>query len=129
MQRRAIHTADAPAAIGPYSQAVRSGELLFLSGQIALDPASGELVGTDAEQQTLRVMENLRAVLHAAGSDFEHVLKTTIYVLDLADFAGVNRVYAGYFSGEPPARATVQVTALPRGARVEIDAIARVAAP
>ncbi len=123
--RRAISSTEAPRAIGPYSQAVGFGELVFCSGQIPLDPATGELVGVgDVRAQTRRVMENLGAVLRAAGADFSTVVKTTIYLADLGDFAHVNEVYGGYFASDPPARATVQVAGLPRGARVEIDAIA-----
>jgi 2-iminobutanoate/2-iminopropanoate deaminase len=128
MQRSIVSTADAPRAIGPYSQAVRAGQLVFLSGQIPLDPASGEMVGgADVEAQTRQVMANLAAVLAAAGSGFQHVVKTTIFLTDLADFARVNQVYGAAFDGvQPPARATVQVAALPRGAKVEIEAIALV---
>jgi len=124
--RKPVSTSEAPRAIGPYSQAiVASGSrLLFLSGQIPLDPATGEMVAGGIEEQTRRVMENLRAVLSAGGAGFDRVVRTTIFLLDLADFAKVNEVYGGYFGGSPPARATVQVAALPRGARVEIDAIA-----
>jgi len=122
-----IATPDAPRAIGPYSQAVAApaaGRLVFLSGQIPLDPRTGELVKGTIEEETRRVMENLKAVLAAAGAGFEHVVKTTIYLTDLADFTRVNEVYGGYLAAVPPARATVQVAALPRGARVEIDAVA-----
>jgi 2-iminobutanoate/2-iminopropanoate deaminase len=128
MQRSIVSTAHAPQAIGPYSQAVRAGQLLFLSGQIPLDPASGELVGgADVEAQTRQVMTNLAAVLAAAGSAFQHVVKTTIFLTDLGDFARVNQVYGAAFEGvSPPARATVQVAALPRGAKVEIEAVALV---
>ncbi len=124
--KRSVHAAGAPEAIGPYSQAVeaRGARTLWLSGQIPLDPATGELVQGDVAAQTERVMENLRAVLAAAGASFEHVVRCTIYLADLADFAAVNEVYGRAFPGEPPARATVQVAALPRGARVEIDAVA-----
>lgn len=124
--RTPIRTPLAPAAIGPYSQAVLSGDLLFTSGQIPLDPATGAMVDGDVTAQTRRVMENLSAVLAAAGATFADVVKSTIYVLDLADFAAVNAVYGAYFSGPPPARATVQVARLPRDARVEIDMIARI---
>jgi 2-iminobutanoate/2-iminopropanoate deaminase len=124
MQKEIIATEKAPKAIGPYSQAVRVGSLVFLSGQIPLDPATGEISGADAAEQARRVMENLRAVLHAAGVGFSEVMRSTIYLTDLRDFAKVNEVYGSYFPSEPPARATVQVAALPRGASVEIDMIA-----
>jgi 2-iminobutanoate/2-iminopropanoate deaminase len=126
MQRSIVSTPDAPKAIGPYSQAVRTGQLVFLSGQIPLDPKSGEMVGgSDVEAQTRQVMSNLNAVLSAAGARFEHVVKTTIFLTDLNDFARVNQIYGASFEGvSPPARATVQVAALPRGAKVEIEAIA-----
>lgn len=122
-----IATTSAPAAIGPYSQAVRSGDLVFLSGQIPLAP-SGELVRADIATETERVLDNLGAVLEAAGCSFADVVKTTIYLVDLGDFQTVNETYAKRFSKAPPARATVEVAALPKGARVEIDAIARVPA-
>jgi len=123
--KRIVQTAQAPAAIGPYSQAVRAGNVVFTSGQIALDPGSGQLVGGgDVEEETRQVMQNLRAVLEASGASFENVVKTTIYLVDLADFAKVNALYGASFAGDPPARSTVQVAALPRGARVEIDMIA-----
>ncbi len=123
--KEVIQSEGAPKAIGPYSQAVRAGEgFVFLSGQIPLDPATGELVGGDVRAQAERVLENLGAVLRAGGLGFEHVVRTTIYLTDLADFAAVNEVYGRRFPAAPPARATVQVAALPRGARVEIDAIA-----
>lgn len=127
--RQALSTPDAPAAIGPYSQAILAGALLWASGQIPIDPASGELVGHDATTQTERVLDNLAAVLRAGGCTFDDVVKTTIYLTDLADFGAVNAAYAGRFAGCPPARSTVQVAALPRGARVEIDAVARVPSP
>ncbi len=122
---KAISSPDAPAAIGPYSQAIHSGDLVFLSGQVPIDPKTGELVTGDIAVQTERVLANLGAVLGAAGCGFEHVVKTTIYLVDLGDFQVVNETYAKRFSAAPPARATVQVSALPKGARVEIDAIAR----
>ncbi len=122
---KAISSPDAPAAIGPYSQAIHSGDLVFLSGQVPIDPKTGELVTGDIAVQTERVLANLGAVLGAAGCGFEHVVKTTIYLVDLGDFQVVNQTYAKRFSAAPPARATVQVSALPKGARVEIDAIAR----
>ncbi len=124
---QSISSGNAPKAIGPYSQAIRAGQLLFLSGQIPLDPASGQLVEGDVTVQTRRVMDNLSAVLAGAGLSFASVVRTTIFLADMADFAKVNEVYATYFpasAGPPPARATVQVAQLPRGARVEIDAIA-----
>jgi 2-iminobutanoate/2-iminopropanoate deaminase len=124
-----VATAAAPKAIGPYSQAVSvpAGRLIFCSGQIPIDPQSGELTGAgDIRQETHRVMKNLDAVLQAAGSSFAGVVKTTIYLVDLGNFSAINEVYAGYFPGRPPARATVEVAALPRGAQVEIDAIALV---
>ncbi len=130
--KKVISTPSAPKAIGPYSQGIedqgaRPGRrTLYLSGQIPLDPATGELVKGDVAAQTARVMENLKAVLAAAGAGFEHVVKSTIYLADLADFGTVNEVYARHFPQDPPARSTVQVAALPRGARVEIDAIAAV---
>lgn len=122
--KEAITSSDAPKAIGPYSQAVRAGGLVFLSGQIPLDPKTGELVGVDVRAQADRVLDNLAAVLRAAGLSFEQVVKTTIYLTDLADFGAVNEVYGKRFGAVPPARATVQVAALPRGAKVEIDAVA-----
>jgi 2-iminobutanoate/2-iminopropanoate deaminase len=122
---KAISTADAPAAIGPYSQAIHAGDLVFLSGQVPIDPTTGELVVGDIAAQTERVLDNLGAVLAAAGCSFGDVVKTTIYLVDLGDFQAVNQTYAKRFTAAPPARATVQVSALPKGARVEIDAIAR----
>jgi len=119
-----IDTDSAAAAIGPYSQAIRSGRLLFVSGQIPLDPDTGDIASTTIEGQTHRVLKNLGAILRAAGASFEDVVKTTIYLTDLDDFGAVNTVYATYVGSPPPARATVQVTALPKSARVEIDAIA-----
>jgi 2-iminobutanoate/2-iminopropanoate deaminase len=122
--KRALGTAGAPQAIGPYSQALVAGGLVFLSGQIALDPATGLLVGDTIEDETRRVLENLRAVLAAAGLTMDAVVRTTVYLTDLADFPRVNQVYAEFFTAPFPARATVQVAALPRAARVEIDATA-----
>ncbi len=123
--KQPISTKDAPGAIGPYSQAVKSGDLVFLSGQIPLDPATGQLVTGDIAAQTRRVMDNLRAVLAASGCTFADVVRTTIYLVDLGHFAAVNEAYGSYFEPPYPARATVQVAALPRGAQVEIDVIAR----
>ncbi len=122
--KKALQTRQAPTAIGPYSQAIEDGGLVFCSGQIGLDPVSGALVPGGIEPETRRVLENLRAVLGAAGLGFEDIVKTTIFVVDLADFDVVNRVYGEHLVQPYPARATVQVAALPRGARVEIEAIA-----
>jgi 2-iminobutanoate/2-iminopropanoate deaminase len=121
-----VSTPNAPKAIGPYSQAVVAGNLVFCSGQIPLDPATGQMIDGDIRAQTRRVLDNLKAVLEAAGSGLDRVVRTTIFVMDMGDFAAVNEVYGGYFGATPPARATVQVAGLPRGARVEIDAIATV---
>ena len=122
--KRAFSSDQAPKAIGPYSQAIRVGDLLFLSGQIPNDPATGQVVDGDVAAQTRRVMDNLAAVLQAAGLSFASVVRTTIYLADMNDFAKVNEVYGGCFSEPYPARATVQVARLPRDVRVEIDAIA-----
>jgi 2-iminobutanoate/2-iminopropanoate deaminase len=124
MKKDAIATKDAPGAIGPYSQAVRAGELVFLSGQIPLDPATGQLVEGDITAQTKRVMENLRAVLAAAGCGFADVVRTTIYLVDLGHFGKVNEAYGACFEAPFPARSTVQVSALPKGAQVEVDMVA-----
>ena len=121
--RETVSAPKAPAAIGPYSHAVRAGELLFCSGQIPLDPASGELVGATAAEQARRCMENLRAVCEAAGGSLQRAVRVTVYMTDLQAFAEVNEVYAGFFSEQPPARVAVGVAALPRGAYVEIDAV------
>jgi len=122
-RRETVSAPEAPAAIGPYSHAVRAGELLFCSGQIPLDPASGELVGATAAEQARRCMENLRAVCEAAGGSLQRAVRVTVYMTDLQAFAEVNEVYAGFFSEQPPARVAVGVAALPRGAYVEIDAV------
>lgn len=124
--KEAISTDAAPRAIGPYSQAVRSGPWLFCSGQIGLDPATGELVVGGVVAETERVLENLRAVLEAAGVSLDSVVRTTIYLVDLVDFGRVNEVYARFFRAPFPARATVGVASLPRSARIEIDAIAAI---
>lgn len=129
MSKQAIQTSDAPAAIGPYSQAVRVGDLLFTSGQVALDPISGQMSTGNIEEQTKRVCENLKAVLAAAGTDFTAVLKTTVFLKDMNDFAAMNAVYTLYFAPEsavPPARSTVEVARLPKDALVEIELIAKV---
>ena len=120
-----IRTDNAPAPIGPYSQASLAGNELFCSGQIAIDPATGELTGTDAAAQAEQVLKNLNAVLQAADMQFSNVVKTTIYLVDMNDFAAVNTVYAKAFDASKPARSTVAVAALPKGALVEIDAIAK----
>ena len=122
--RERIKTDAAPAAIGPYSQGVFARGVLFCSGQIALDPETGQLVGGDIEEETMRVLDNLGAVLTAAGLGFPHVVQCTVYLTDLDDYAAVNEVYARYFSSALPARAAVPVTTLPRGARVEISCVA-----
>jgi 2-iminobutanoate/2-iminopropanoate deaminase len=122
---RSVSTPDAPAAIGPYSQAVVHGGLVYCSGQIAIDPATNELAGGDVASQTRRVLDNLTHVLGAAGSGLDRALKLTVYLASMADFPAVNEVYGSYFpGGSPPARATVAVAGLPKGARVEIDCIA-----
>ena len=126
MTRKTVSSALAPRAIGPYSQAVDLGDLVFLSGQIPLDPATGQITGVgDIVAQTDQVLRNLRGVLEAAGLTPAHVVRTTVFMTDLAEFPSMNEVYSRYFPQDPPARSTVQVAALPRGARVEIDAIAR----
>jgi len=122
--RQAVSTSGAPAAIGPYSQAVRAGSLLFLSGQIPLDPATGVMVEGDVAAQTHQVLRNLAAILEAAGTSLDRVVKTTVYLADMNDFAAMNEAYGTYFMSPAPARATVQAARLPRDARVEIDLIA-----
>ena len=121
---KAVSTPNAPGAIGPYSQGLRAGDFLFLSGQIGLDPATGEIVAGGVVEQTHQVLKNLGAVLTAGGASYAHVTKTTVYLQDMADFAAMNEVYGGYFSAPAPARATIQAAGLPRGVRVEIDVIA-----
>jgi 2-iminobutanoate/2-iminopropanoate deaminase len=125
MSRTPIATPNAPAAIGPYSQGISAGGFLFCSGQLGLDPATGDFAGPDVETQAERSMTNLRNVLDAAGCTFEDVVKTTIFLADMADFAAVNAVYGRFVSDPPPARSTVAVAALPKGGRVEIEALAR----
>lgn len=124
MDIQSARSEDAPKAVGPYSQAILAGELVFCSGQIPLDPATGQLLEGDIAAQTGRVLDNLAAVLAAAGSDLAHVVKTTVFLADLGDFAAMNEAYATRFGEHRPARSTVQVAALPRGARIEIECIA-----
>ncbi|RMF04339.1 MAG: RidA family protein [Chloroflexi bacterium] len=126
MQREIISTPHAPAAVGPYSQAVKIGQFVFTAGQIPLVPETGKLVEGDIKAQTTQVMKNLTAVLETAGTNLDNVVKTTIFVADLADFAAVNEVYGSYFTGAPPARSTVQVAGLPLGAAVEIEMVAAI---
>ncbi|HYE95707.1 MAG TPA: RidA family protein [Rubricoccaceae bacterium] len=123
-RRESVRTSKAPAAIGPYSQGVLVGDTLYCSGQIALDPESGRLVQGDVEEETTQVLDNLGAVLHAAGMDYAHVVRCTVYLASMDDYAQVNEVYARYFSESPPAREAIQAAALPRGARVEISCVA-----
>lgn len=124
MKKLVINTADAPAPIGPYSQAIVSGDLLFVSGQICIDPATGELDNKDVQTETRRCMNNLKAILTAAGMDFSNVVKTSIFITDMKQFAAINEVYGEFFSEEFPARETVQVAALPKFVNVEISVIA-----
>jgi 2-iminobutanoate/2-iminopropanoate deaminase len=122
--KKIISTSDAPAAIGPYSQAIRSGNFIFCSGQIPLDPKSGEIVSDDIGAQTRRVLDNISGLLKSQGLSLGDVLKTTIFLTDLGNFQMVNEIYGSYFNNQPPARSTVQVSALPKGAKVEIEVIA-----
>jgi 2-iminobutanoate/2-iminopropanoate deaminase len=122
--KKIVATNEAPAAIGPYSQAIRSGSLLFCAGQIPLDPQTGQIVSDDISEQARRVLENIAAILKAAELNFSHVVKTTIFLTSMVDFQTVNEIYATYFRENPPARSTVAVSALPKGARVEIEVIA-----
>lgn len=128
MERTQIRTTEAPAAIGPYSQAIRCGQFIYASGQIALDPASGELVGDDVQAQTQRVLQNVQAVLASAGTSLANVVKTTVFLTSMSDFQAMNAVYTTFFSGVAPARSTVAVAELPRKALVEIECIALVEA-
>ena len=123
-EKKIIATENAPAAVGPYSQAIAAGELVFTAGQIPLDPESGQLVPGDIEAQTHRALQNLQALLQTASSSLAAVMKTTVFMTDLADFKRMNTVYAQYFVSEPPARSTVQVAALPLGAQIEIECVA-----
>ncbi len=124
MSKQIINTTNAPAPIGPYNQSVKAGGLLFISGQIAMDPATGNITAVDVETETHQVMKNLHAILQAAGLGFSAVVKTTIFLTDMSLFATVNEIYAGYFEGDHPARETVAVKGLPRGVNVEISMIA-----
>jgi 2-iminobutanoate/2-iminopropanoate deaminase len=124
MAKEAVSSPNAPKAIGPYSPAVRAGQLLFVSGQVAIDPTTGNLIDAGLQAQTRRVMENIGALLKAGGLSFADVVRTTVFLVDLDDFAAMNEVYGTYFSAPAPARATVQVARLPRDARIEIDVIA-----
>lgn len=124
--KQAIITDRGPSAIGPYSQAIKANGFLFVSGQIPLDPASGKLIDGDIRMQTERVLENLKGIVEAAGSALDRVVKTTVYLKDIGDFAAMNETYARYFASNPPARATVEVARLPRDVRVEIELIALV---
>jgi 2-iminobutanoate/2-iminopropanoate deaminase len=123
--KKIISTSDAPAAIGPYSQAIRSGNFIFCSGQIPLDPKSGEMVADDIGAQTRRVLDNISGLLKSEGLSLGDVVKTTIFLTDLGNFQIVNEIYGSYFNNQPPARSTVQVSALPKGAKIEIEVIAR----
>ena len=124
MMRQAVATDQAPKAIGPYSQGIRASNLLFVSGQIPIDPATGNLIQGDIAAQTRRVFENLTAILKAAGGSLDNVVRTTVFLADMGDFAAMNEVYAGYFTNPAPARSTVQAARLPKDARIEIDVIA-----
>jgi 2-iminobutanoate/2-iminopropanoate deaminase len=122
--KKIVSTSEAPAAVGPYSQAIRSGSMLFCAGQIPLDPKTGQIVSEDISEQTRRVLENIAAVLKAEHLAFDHVVKTTIFLTSMGDFQTVNEIYETYFRENPPARSTVAVSALPKGAKVEIEVIA-----
>ena len=122
--KKIISTTEAPAAVGPYSQAVRAGSTIYCAGQIPLDPKTGQIVSQDITDQARRVLDNISAVLRSESLTFNNIVKTTIFLTDLADFQTVNEIYGSYFKKEPPARSTVQVSALPKGARVEIEVIA-----
>ncbi len=124
MEKKVVNTDEAPAAIGPYSQALKVGEMVFVSGQIPIDPATGDIVQGDIKAQTRQVLTNLNAVLTAAGSSLEKTVKTTVYITNMDEFSQVNEVYSEFFTDQPPARACVEVSRLPKGVAVEIDAIA-----
>lgn len=122
--KKAVRSEGAPKPVGPYSQAIRAGGFLFISGQVAIDPMTGKLSGGGAGEQTAAIMENVKAILEAGGAELSDVVKTTIFLTDMADFSEVNQVYGRFFPGDPPARSTLQVAALPLGARLEIEMIA-----
>ena len=124
MRREPGKTSNAPAALGPYSQAIKVGDFVYTSGQVAIDPATGELIGGGIAEQTDRVLKNISAVLEAAGSSLDQVVKTLVFLADMNDFAAMNEVYGKFFPGAPPARSTVQAARLPKDARVEIEAVA-----
>ena len=124
MKRNVVATQDAPQAVGPYSQGIASDDFVFTAGQVALDPATGKMVGDGIAEQTHQALKNLKAILEAANSSMERAVKTTVFLADINDFSAMNEVYAGYFSDSPPARSTIQVGALPLGALVEIEVIA-----
>ncbi len=124
MEKKIISTEAAPAAIGPYSQAVMTGDFVYISGQIPLDPKTGEIVAGDIESQTEQSLKNVGAILDAAGMTYDNVVKTTVFLADISDFSAMNEVYAKFFTGDCPARAAIQVAAIPKGARVEIEAVA-----
>ena len=124
MRREPVKTSNAPAALGPYSQAIKVGEFVYTSGQVAIDPATGEFIGGSIAEQTERVLKNVAAVLEAAGSGLDQVVKTLVFLSDMEDFAAMNEVYGKFFTGAPPARSTVQAARLPKDARVEIEAVA-----
>jgi 2-iminobutanoate/2-iminopropanoate deaminase len=120
----AVSSESAPKALGPYSQAIRAGQLLFVSGQVPIDPATGEMVQGGIDEQTRRVLQNIGEILRAGGASFQHVAKTTVYLADIGDFAAMNEVYATFFTAPQPARSTIQAAKLPRNARIEVDVIA-----
>jgi 2-iminobutanoate/2-iminopropanoate deaminase len=126
LRREPVKTSSAPAALGPYSQAIKVGEFVYTSGQIAIDPATGEFIGGGIAEQTERVLKNVAAVLEAAGSGLDQVVKTLVFLADMDDFTAMNEVYGKFFTGAPPARSTVQAARLPKDARVEIEAVALV---
>jgi 2-iminobutanoate/2-iminopropanoate deaminase len=124
LRREPVKTSNAPEALGPYSQAIKVGEFVYTSGQVAIDPATGEFIGGDIAEQTERVLKNVAAVLEAAGSNLDQVVKTLVFLADMNDFAAMNEVYGKFFTGAPPARSTVQAARLPKDARIEIEAVA-----